>query len=110
LNIIHQVVEEIRQEVEHAQEDNRALSASKAALDQCSDGLEPLKALVKELEPKFLSRSRKTRKLSAFKAVWDGQKIRKFQENLRDTKLTLLLARQNLTMFGHPLPLKLWNF
>jgi len=99
LSIVSDVLEDIRQEAESSRPYSRTLSASLAALEQCTDSLETLQELIDGLEPGFSSQEWKIRKLTASKTAWKGEKIRRFQDGLRDMKLTLILARQNSNRF-----------
>jgi hypothetical protein len=99
LKIISDVLSDIRHDADAARPHSRALSASLAALEQSSDSLETLQELVDELAPRLLGENRRVRKWAAFKTAWKGERLRKFQDTLRDMKLTLILARQNSTKF-----------
>ena len=99
LSIVSDVLEDIRQEAESSRPYSRSLSTSLAALKQCADSLETLQELIDGLEPGFSSQEWKRRKWTAFKTAWKGEKIRRFQDGLRDMKLTLILARQNSNRF-----------
>ena len=99
LTIISHVLEDIREDAQSARPHARATSASLAALDQCSDSVDLLQRLLDELEPGLLSEKRRIRRWSAFKAAWKGERIRKFQEGLRDMKMTLILTRQNSSRY-----------
>ncbi|KAH7403865.1 hypothetical protein BKA64DRAFT_722511 [Cadophora sp. MPI-SDFR-AT-0126] len=97
LNIISDVLDDIRQDTDSARPQLRALSASLAALEQCSDSLETLQEYVDELAPGLVHGKRRVRKWAAFQAAWKEEKLTRFQAVLRDMKLTLILARQNST-------------
>jgi hypothetical protein len=100
LSIISTVLEDIRDEARSARPFSKALSASFAALEQCQESLGLLQSLVQEVEPGFESERKRVRKWSAFKAVWKGDRIRKFRQELLDVKMTLILARQNSIRYG----------
>ena len=99
LNIVSDVLDDIRQDADSARPHLRALSASLAALEQCSDSLETLQEYIDELAPGLVDGKRKIRKWAAFKAAWKEEKLTRFQAVLRDMKLTLILAGQNSTKF-----------
>lgn len=64
-------------------------------LHSCEDQVRIILDIVTELEPGFASQSRRTRVLSAMKATFRQEKLKKCRELLRDTKSTLMLAQQN---------------
>jgi hypothetical protein len=96
LKIISDVLEDIRQEADaELRPHSRAFSASLAALEQCGDNLETLQEIVRAAEPAFASAKWRARNWASFKTAWKGGKLRRFQDELRDMKITLSLARQN---------------
>jgi len=99
LKIISDVLDDIRQEseIKSARPYSRAIDASLAALEQCEESIEPLQKLVEKLERGLTPEKQRSRKWSAFKAAWKGDRIQKFQDSLQNMKLSLMLARQNST-------------
>ena len=65
-----------------------------AALLRCIDGTKSLTAIVEDLEPGFESESARTRKWSALKTVFKGEKIKRYQRSLEGMKTSLILAQQ----------------
>ena len=70
-------------------------SSMKAALLRCIDGTKPLASIVQDLEPGFESKSARTRKWSALKMTFKGEKIKRYQRSLESMKTSLLLAQQS---------------
>ncbi|MCJ1266540.1 hypothetical protein MMC22_006425 [Lobaria immixta] len=66
-----------------------------AALLRCIDGTKSLAAIVEDLEPGFESKSARTRKWSALKTVFKGEKIKRYQSSLEGMKTSLILAQQS---------------
>jgi len=97
LNIISQVLDSIGQDADTVRPHTSDLSASLAALEQCGDGVESLQEILRGIEPGFASTSKRVKKWTAFKTAWKGDKLRIFRDELRDMKITLVLARQNFT-------------
>ncbi len=100
LNIISNVLEDIRQEASREKTHSRVLNTSLAALDGCSETMEALQNMVEELQSGSSAQKRTVRRWAAFKAAWKGDRIRKYQETLREMKITLILARQNAIEYG----------
>ena len=64
-------------------------------LEACCDRIQKLTRITSDMEPGFASRSLRTRKWTAFKAVLKGEKIQRFQMILEGLKSTLILAQQS---------------
>lgn len=100
LQVVSDIVRDIRLEASNERPHSSALSASIAALNGCSSSMEALQSIIDQLQPGISSPKPTLRKWATFRAVWKGDRLRKFQETLRDTKITLILARQNLIGYG----------
>jgi hypothetical protein len=72
--------------------------ATTELLDSCRDHVTALMNLIQDFEPGFTSQSRRTRQWVALKAVFKKEQIQKFQHLIQETKITLIMAQQNLTM------------
>jgi hypothetical protein len=95
LHVISNVLEDIRSDASLLKPHSRALNACLTALEGCRESVEALSATVNELQPGFSSQNRVASKFAALKIAWKADKIRRFQETLRDMKITLTLARLN---------------
>ncbi|MCJ1261587.1 hypothetical protein MMC22_001453 [Lobaria immixta] len=95
LEILSHILTEINIE---AQDKNAFM---KAALLRCIDRTKPLAATVEDLEPGFESKSTRTRKWSALRMAFRGEKIQKYQSFLDRMKTSLILAQQS--HYGTPL-------
>ena len=69
--------------------------STEAALLRCINGTKPLAAIVEDLEPGFESKSARTRKWSALKTAFKGEKIKRYQSSLKGVKTSLILAQQS---------------
>ena len=68
-------------------------------LASCSELVDSLIAITDGLERGFATTSLRRRKWGATKAVFKRNTIKKFQDVLRDTKITLILAQQTSARF-----------
>ena len=64
-------------------------------LENCKEQVASLTALVRNISPGFEAASRRARKWSALKAAFKKDKRLEFRDCLRETKITLILARQS---------------
>ena len=95
LHVVSNVLEDIRCDANLLKPHSRALYACLTALDGCGESVEVLGAIVNDLQPGFSCQKGTTKKFTALKIAWKADKIRRFQESLRDMKTTLTLARLN---------------
>jgi hypothetical protein len=95
LHVVSNVLEDIRCDTNHLKPHSRALNACLIALEGCRESVEALGAIVNGLHPGFSSQAGPVKKFTALKIAWKADKIRRFQESLRDMKTTLTLARLN---------------
>jgi hypothetical protein len=95
LHVVSNVLEDIRCDASLFKPHSRALNACLTALDGCRESVEALSAIVNDLQPGFSSQNGTAKKFTALKIAWKADKIRRFQESLRDMKITLTLARLN---------------
>jgi len=65
-------------------------------LQRCNVRIDELRGLVEKLEPGFASQRRVVRQWSAFKMVLKKKIIQQFQAAITETKLDLVLVRQNM--------------
>ncbi len=65
-------------------------------LQRCNNRIDKLRALVEKLEPGVVSQIRAVRQWSAFRMVLKKNIIQRFQAAITETKLDLVLVRQNL--------------
>ncbi|KAL9114817.1 MAG: hypothetical protein Q9187_007398 [Circinaria calcarea] len=63
-------------------------------LESCLSQINTLTTITRKLEGGLRNATSSGRKWGAFKAVLKGNKIKKFQDILRDTKITLVLVQQ----------------
>jgi hypothetical protein len=94
LSVLASIAESIRIEAETPRPHTRALTTSINALNQCLDSVAQLEKIVIKYQPGLLCSSRRVQTWNACKVTWTGDKIKTFRDQLKDTKVTLLLARQ----------------
>jgi len=94
LSVLASIAESIRIEAETPRPHTRALTTSINALNQCLDSVAQLEKIVIKYQPGLLCSSRRVQTWNACKVIWTGDKIKTFRDQLKDTKVTLLLARQ----------------
>ncbi|KUJ23443.1 uncharacterized protein LY89DRAFT_713899 [Mollisia scopiformis] len=97
LEVVSNVLDDIRQEMlsQNEMPYSRSVAATHGALESCQGRVAALDALIDGFQPGFSTHKRNFKKWAALKASWKGDRLRKFQETLKDVKTTLLLARQN---------------
>jgi hypothetical protein len=94
LSILADIAESIGEEARAPRPHTRSLDTSLKALNQCRSGVEELRNIIYKYQPGLASPSPKVLAWTACKFTWQGENVRRFKEALRDTKLTLMLARQ----------------
>ena len=94
------LLQAVLHDIEDAQQQYGPDPAVTDALASCGDQVKHLITLTDGFEAGFAVRNPHMRTWAALKAVLKQDKLKKFQEVLRDTKLTLLLAQQSATRSG----------
>lgn len=84
--------------IEDHQKNHGEDQATAELLNNCKYYVSALSNLTQDFEPGFASKSRRTRQWSAFKAVMKKEQIQRLQHLIQETKITLLMAQQVLTM------------
>ena len=85
----------ILQNIEEGEQCYGPDAATTDVLGSCRAQVNSLTAITEGLERGFTTRSSSRRKWGVLKAVFKRDMIQKFQDILRDTKVTLLLAQNN---------------
>ena len=91
LSLLLSVLTEMAVEEQYSVPDPTLTTVLKA----CCDKAEKLVFITNDMEPGFASKSLRIRKWTAFRAVWKGERLQKFQKVLEGLKMTLMLAQQN---------------
>ncbi|KAH7360439.1 hypothetical protein BKA65DRAFT_547156 [Rhexocercosporidium sp. MPI-PUGE-AT-0058] len=94
LNIISNIIDDIREEAATSRPYSRALTSSLAALDACADSIQTLEEMIAGSQPGLASKKSK-RTWAAVRFAWNADRLRKYQDVLCQMKMTLILARQN---------------
>jgi hypothetical protein len=81
-------------EAETPRPHTRTLTTSIKALNQCLDSVAQLENIVVKYQPGLLCWSRRVQTWNACKVTWTGDRIKTFRDQLKDTKVALLLAGQ----------------
>lgn len=82
-------------EIEESEQRYGRNAATMDVLESCNAQTNSLTAITERLEGYFTTWSSPRRKWGALQAVFKRDTIKKFQDVLRDVKVTLLLAQQN---------------
>lgn len=90
----------IVQDIEESEQRYGPDAATTDVLESCSTQVNSLMEITEGLECYFTSPNTSRRKWGALKAVFKRDTIKKFQDLLRDTKMSLLLAQQNVFRSG----------
>ena len=91
LSLQSSVLVKMASEEQHFEPDKTLI----AALEACQKKVQDLTHMTSVLESGFTSRSLRTRKWTALKAVLKAEKIQRFQQTLNGLNITLMLAQQS---------------
>ncbi|KAH6720109.1 hypothetical protein BKA61DRAFT_668023 [Leptodontidium sp. MPI-SDFR-AT-0119] len=83
LNVISNIIDDIREEAATSRPYSRASTASLTALDACADSVQTFEDMIVDSQRDLASKKMSMRTWAAVRFAWNGDKFKKYQDVLR---------------------------